>query len=105
MPVKRECTSYVFSGNGCSNGNNHKSQQSVCPETQYQTQLKLNTRDTCGARESGLGDEAVVDLGIMGPGSYFGEISILTDTPCRATVTTTVRLIAPYSMQQQVSIM
>ena len=105
MPVKRECTSYGFSGNDYSDGHNDKSQQGACPETQYQTQLKLNARDTCSARESGLVDEAVVDLGIMGPASYVGEISILTDTPCRATVTTTVRLTAPYSTQQQVSVM
>lgn len=30
-------------------------------------------------------------LGTMGPGSYFGEISIITGTPCRATVSTVSR--------------
>jgi CRP-like cAMP-binding protein len=39
----------------------------------------------------GINDEPRIHLGIMGPGSYFGEISILTETNCRASVVTASR--------------
>jgi hypothetical protein len=39
--------------------------------------------------ESGDGDH--IHLGVLGPGTNFGEISILTDTPCRASIVTVTR--------------
>ena len=47
--------------------------------------------DRCDSDAHNDGEEGeMLDLGVMGPGSYFGEISILTDTNCRATIVTKV---------------
>ena len=40
---------------------------------------------------AGSGDDQRIHLGILGPGSYFGEISILTEEKCRASVVTVSR--------------
>ena len=55
-----------------------------------------------GAEKNSCNDEvdapeAVVPLGVLGPGSYFGEISIITGTPCRATISTLSRWVVPFS--------